>query len=295
MDKKTARWLTTLLALVLVGVTGCDDGRTTLPSDDTPQTRLVTLGGTVTEIVYSLGAGDQVVAVDQSSVYPEATEEKRRLNLFRDISAEAVLSFKPTKVVTTEAARPKEALEKIEKANVEVVRVSEAETVEGAKERITEIGRAIGRPKRARKMVRSLTSDLKQARSMAEDCESEPKTLFVYARGRGTLFVAGTDTSAATMIRMAGGQPVPTSFEDFQPLTPEAALEVDPDVVLMTTSGLKSIGGLKGLKEIKGVGQTSAIDAGRVRTMEDLKLLGFGPRLGQSIQELSRKLCQTGE
>ncbi len=244
------------------------------------KTRIVSLGGTVTEIVWALGAGDRVVAVDQSSVYPDETEELRTLDLFRTVSAEAVLSKEPTLVIATEGAKPDQAFERIEKAGIEVVRLTADESVEAAKARISKLGEVLGKQEEAEEVVASLDADLAKAKEAAESCKEPSKTLFMYARGRGTTFVAGKDTSAARMIALAGSTHVPSNVEGFKPMTAEAVLEANPDVVLMTDSGLKSMGGVEGLAGVKGLSETNAVEKERVVTMSDLELLGFGPRTG---------------
>ncbi|WP_168210510.1 heme/hemin ABC transporter substrate-binding protein [Persicimonas caeni] len=253
--------------------------------------RIVSLGGTVTEIVYALGAGDAVVAVDKSSVYPEATEELRTLDLFRTVSAEAVLSHEPTLVVATDAANPDGAFERIEKAGVKVLRLTADETVDAAKARISKLGEALGKEGAAKELLATLDAELAEAKSVAEACDKPAKALFMYARGRGTTFVAGKDTSASRMIELAGATHVPGNIEGFKPMTAEAVLEANPDTVLMTGSGLKSMGGVEGLRGVKGLSETAAVEEGRVVTMGDLELLGFGPRTGQAAAKLAKKLC----
>lgn len=291
-----------VLVLALVS-TGCDRDRSNEASPDSSasaasaeseengSTRIVSLGGTVTEIVYALGSGDDVVAVDASSVYPERTKEVRELDLFRDVSAEAVLSYDPTHVLATKEAKPPGAFERMEEAGVEVRRFASAETVESARARIRAVGDALGRSDEAAKLVEKLESDLEEAKKVASSCESPAETLFLYARGRGTTFVAGTGTSAERMIELAGSDHVPEAIEDFKPLAAEALVDTNPDVVLMTSSGLKSMGGISGLADVKGLSETPAITDERVVTMGDLELLGFGPRTGEVVAELSRSLC----
>lgn len=298
------RLLCVVVAVIATAMTsGCKEEATTTErapktdsepqaeSESEAQRRIVSLGGTVTEIVYALGAGDEVVAVDKSSVYPAATEELRTLDLFRKVSAEAILSHEPTLVVATDASKPDKAYERIEGAGVDVVRLTSEETVDAAKERIRKLGEELGKEDAAKDLVAALDSDLEAASEAVAACDNHAKTLFMYARGRGTTFVAGKATSAARMIELAGATHVPGNIEGFKPMTAEAVLEANPDTVLMTGSGLKSMGGVDGLRGVKGLNETSAVEAGRVVTMSDLELLGFGPRTGRAVATLAEKLC----
>jgi iron complex transport system substrate-binding protein len=263
---------------------------TTAPASDR---RIVTLGGTVTEIVYALGAGNHVVAVDKTSVYPPETERKRTLDLFRKTSAESVLSHDPDLVLATDAVKPPAALEKVRAADVEVVEVDSAETIDAAKARIRSVGEVLDRTEQADTLVEALENGVEEAQKGSVACSPAPKTLFVYARGKGTVFVAGKDTSAARMIELVGGEHVPESIEGFKPLTPEAVVDVSPDAILLTTRGLRSIGGVDGLSKLPGLSESAAVKEERVVAIDDLKLLGFGPRTGEALGELQSKLCSS--
>lgn len=264
-------------------------------ADEPEHEKIVTLGGTVTEVVYALGAGDRVVAVDKTSVYPPETEEKRKLDLFSKTSAESVLSYDPDLVIATDATEPPEALEKIEAADVRVETVESSESIEAAYKRITAIGKVLGLQEEAKTLNETLEEDVAEATKLAEQCEAAPKTLFVYARGKGTVFVSGGDTSAAKMIEKAGGEHVPDGIEGFKPLTPESVVDVSPDAIVLTTRGLQSLGGIDGLSKLPGIGESRAVKNERVIAIDDLELLGFGPRSGEALQTLSRKLCETEE
>ena len=97
------------------------------PAADT--SRIVTLGGSVTEIVYALGAGDQVVGVDASSVYPEAATEKPSVGYFRQLPAEGVLSLDPSLVLALEGTGPPTVLDQLRSAGVRVEVISDGEVV----------------------------------------------------------------------------------------------------------------------------------------------------------------------
>lgn len=76
----------------------------------------------------------------------------------------------------------------------------------------------------------------------------------------------------------------------FTPITSEALAEAAPDVILMTTSGLASVGGLGGLVDIPGIAQTPAGKDGRVITIEDSLLFSYGPRTHVALQFLIDQL-----
>ena len=83
--------------------------------------------------------------------------------------------------------------------------------------------------------------------------DAQLRVMFIYARAAGTLSVAGLNTGAHTMIVMAGGENAVTEYEDYRPLTAEAALAAAPDVILMFSSRLESLGGQEGLLDLPGI------------------------------------------
>jgi len=275
-----ARWVLLALLVPVSPVQG-------QPADTS---RIVTLGGAVTEIVYALGAGEQVVGVDASSVYPEAATEKPSVGYFRRLPAEGVLSLDPSLILALEGTGPPSVLDQLRSAGVRTELIADESSVEGAKEKIRQIAGLIGREARADTLIRQMEADLAEARALREEATTTPHVLFIYARGAGTMSVAGTGTSAEAMIELAGAENAITGFEGFKPMSAEAVVGAEPDVLLLLTRGLESIGGVDGLLDQPGIKLTPAGENRRIVTMDDLLMLGFGPRLGTAVKELTRKL-----
>jgi iron complex transport system substrate-binding protein len=259
--------------------------------DDT--SRVVSLGGSVTEIVFALGAQGSLVAVDTSSVYPpEAVAALPKVGYVRQLSAEGVLALEPSLIIATPSAGPPEVLEQLRDAGVTIVVVPDEDSIEGAKAKITTIGEIFGLSERAADLNRQIDLDVLEARLYldAVRAEAKPRVMFVYARGAGALSVSGTGTSAHAMIALAGGENAVSEYEGYRPLTAEAAVTAAPEVLLFLSRGLESVGGVNGLRELPGLALTPAYEAGRVVAFDDLYLLGFGPRVGQAVLELTQAL-----
>jgi iron complex transport system substrate-binding protein len=116
------------------------------------------------------------------------------------------------------------------------------------------------------------------------------KVLFIYARGAGSLMVAGKKTSVDAVISLSGAKNALTSFEDFKPLTAESLVLANPDIILMFNSGVQSLGGLNGLVQVQGLAQTNAGKNKRIIEMDGQLLTGFGPRLPLALKELIEKM-----
>lgn len=251
-----------------------------------PAPRLVSLSGPVSEIVCALGRQGQLVGVDVTSTYPAALEKLPKVGHSRNISAEGVLALRPTLVVgTTESLKPEVAAQ-LRSAGVAVQLFQQEFSVAGTQQLIKDVAAAFGATAQVPAVLGQLTADLAKVRKPA----GAPKVLFIYARGAGTLMVAGQGTSAEKIIQLAGGQNAAAGFTDFKPLTAEALVAANPDVLLLFDSGLASLGGKAGLANIPGVAQTTAGRTGRVVEMDGELLTGFGPRLGLAAAELARKL-----
>ncbi len=255
--------------------------------------RIVSLGGAVTEIVYALGAGERVVGVDASSSYPAEVNKLTKVAYHRRISAEGVLSLSPTLVIATTEAGPPEALQQLESAGVPVLILPHEPTVECAVTKIERIAAALDAKAVGTALIARMRQDLNQVKSAISAQENKAKVIFLYARGQGTLMVAGQDTGADTMIGLAGGVNAVQGYDGYKPLTSEAAVAAAPDVILLMDSGLESVGGRDGLGQLPGLNLTPAGRQGRVLSMDGLFLLGFGPRLGQAALALNQALYQT--
>lgn len=249
--------------------------------------RVVTLGGVITETAYALGAADQVLAVDASSFYPpEAQQEKPVLGYYRQLSAEPILAAGPSLVLGTDEVGPPEVVEQLRAAGVVTLLLPRETSVEGARALITSVGTALGRQAEAGGLVAALEADLARANDLLVSATSAPRVLFVLNPPGAPLLVSGSGTAADAMIALAGGTNASVGFPGYVPLSAEAVLAAAPDVILTTTSSLEALGGVEGLVSQPGLAQTPAAESGRIVALEDLYLLEFGPRTGQAVEEL---------
>ncbi len=278
-----------LVGVALVGVASAQPGVGDARGKYRDVSRVVSVGGSLTEIVYALGATNGLVGTDTSSGYPEAATRLPQVGYQRRLSAEGVLSLNPTLVLATDDAGPPAAIAQIQSAGVSVMVVPNARTPEGVKAKIRTIARALGREEKGEELARDLDADLLQAREFVAGARKKPRVLFIYARGQGTMMVSGSGTSADTMIQLAGAVNAVSGYENYKPLTAEAVVAAAPDVILMLSSGLDSIGGVDGLLKAPGVALTPAGQHRRIVAMDGLYLLGFGPRTGKAVLELARE------
>jgi iron complex transport system substrate-binding protein len=251
--------------------------------------RIVSVGGALTETLYALGAQADLVGVDTTSLYPDAVRALPRVGYARSLSAEGVLSLRPTLVVATEDAGPPAVLRQLEAARVPLAVLDGDHRIEGVLARTQRLADLSGRPGEGRALVASLQRDWQATRErIARLPAAAPRVLFVLSHTAGQARVAGRDTGADAMIRYAGAaNALGEAFGGYKPLTPEGAIAAAPDVILATDQGLAAAGGIDGLLRLPGLAQTPAGRARRVVALEALLLLGFGPRLPQATAALA--------
>jgi iron complex transport system substrate-binding protein len=255
-----------------------------------PPARVLALGGAVTETVYAIGAGDRLVAVDQTSVFPKPAERLPKLGYVRALGAEGMLSLAPDVVLASADAGPPAALAKLTQAGVTLLTLREVHTPDAALARVHDVGAALGRTAQADAMAAALSADLAQIRQDVAATQDRPRVLFLLSAGRGAPMGAGRNTAADAMIALAGGTNVLADMTQYRPLSAEAVLIAAPEVIVTTTDTLAAIGGIAGLRTLPGMATTPALLNNRVYAFDALFLLGFGPRLAQATHDLGRAL-----
>ena len=257
-------------------------------------TRLITLFGDLTEIVYALGVQEFLVARDTSSIYPAEAEELPNLGFAGGLNAEAILEFDPTLVLGTPMAGPPGVLEQLKQAGVEVLIIEDSNELDAPQIKIRIVGEALGIPQRAEELALDIEQRLEAVQAAAVT-EKPLRVLMVYIRRGGLQLVSGEGNKSQTIIEAAGAIDAATEagIVGWQPLTPEALVAANPDVYLVMDRGLAVVGGIEGLLEIPGMAQTKAGRNRHIVSMPDLYLLGFGPRLPEAIADLTQFLRET--
>ncbi len=255
--------------------------------------RIVPLNGDIAETIFTLGLSSRVVGVDTSALYPKQTVDKLpKIGYQRTLSAEGILSLRPTVVIGSTEAGPPQVLEQIRAAGVTVLVIPEIVTLNAGPRKLRLLGRALGVPKRGERLARQVEGQIATAKREAATATTRPRVAFLYVRGAPVQMIGGKNTRADTMIAAAGGRDAGSEIgiEGFRPITAEALVSAAPDVILVPTLGLQSVGGIEGLLRIPGVAQTPAGRNRRVLDYDDALLLGLGPRTGSALRRLVRGL-----
>ena len=259
-------------------------------SASTGPTRIVVAGGDLTEIVYALGAGDRIVGVDSTSRYPDNTQQKEQIGYVRRISAEGVLSLSPDLVLGAHDMGPPASVEQLRLSGVNVAVSPGKDTLAGVIQKIRFVGAHIGLENEARTLADRIEADLDKAIADAAAISKAKRVIFALAVGDSGVIVGGDDTGAAEIIRLAGGINAASGFSGYKPMSREAIMEAQPDIILMMNGRGEGHGGPAGILERTEFKLTPAARNKALITMDGMLLLGFGPRTPMAIAELSRAI-----
>ncbi|WP_328947214.1 ABC transporter substrate-binding protein [Streptomyces sp. NBC_00250] len=266
------------------------DGRTvTVTSTD----RIVPLSGSLSEIVFTLGLGRKVVARDITATFEQAGKLPV-VTRAHDVSAESVLSLKPTLVLAEGTTGPAEAIAQIRDAGIPLVVVKPAKALADVGTRIDAVAAALGVRESGAALGKRTQERIDAVRKEIPAREEKPRVAFLYVRGTAAVYLlGGAESGASSLLEAAGAIDAGKESgltKDFTPITSEALAKAAPDAILVMSKGLDSVGGIDGLVKIPGVAETPAGADRRVVTVDDGVLLNYGPRTDRVLKSLVGQL-----
>lgn len=279
-----------------VTVESCDGE--TVEITDTSRIIAVDLYGTLAETVFSLGLGENVVGRDTATGFPQAADLPLVTPSAHDLNAESILALDPSVVLTDTSIGPPEVQQQLRDAGIPVVFFDPARTLDRIPSQIRAVAAALGVPEAGEQLVDRTQGEIIQALALAPANDEPLRIAFLYTRGGMVQLLAGPGSGADAMIQAIGAVDVGTDLgldRPFTQITSEALIEAAPDVILMMTKGMDSIGGLDGVLTLPGVAQTPAGERLRVVDVDDSVLLSFGPRTGRTIESLARAIYRAAE
>lgn len=248
--------------------------------------RLVTVGGSVTEIVFALGYGDKVIARDITSFYPDAVNKLPSVGYMRALSPEGVLSVNPSAILLIKGSGPKETIDVLSKASVPLVSIPEGYDREALVAKIKAVGKALGADAKADELAAKVAADVDAAAAEAARIEEakRKRVLFVMTVQNGKIMAAGEHTAAHGIIALAGGINATSDFQGYKPLNDEAIINAKPDVILLMDTGAQPVSEADLLAN-PSVALTPAGRAKKVVRLGGSALL-FGPRTADAIRKV---------
>lgn len=249
--------------------------------------KIITIGGSISETVYALGKGELVIATDASTTFPPAVFKLPRVPYVRNLTSEGILSLGPTLILSSDDANPVSAVQQIRDAEVDMLLIEEEESLEGVINKLEIIGNILSEKEKANEIIEENKSNYALAKELRGTFPTKPTVMFVLAvRGGNSFMIGGKNTGASSMIELAGGKNAFDSFEGYKTATMESILAANPDFILVMQSRFEEIAA--GAKNTPGVNITTAVQKNQIIGMDGNLLLGFGPRFGSAILDLMK-------
>lgn len=247
--------------------------------------RIVIAGGSLTEIVFALGAGDEVVGVDKTSSYPEKVKQLPQIGYWKLLNIEGVLSLKPTLFITLNDVEPDNVIEKVSESKVDVLDLQRVPgTIELLYENITKIASKLNKQKEGELLINRIKTNLADIQTKIATHPQKTKVLSLMSMG-GTNSVAGKNTTIDALIAIAGGDNL-AKHNSFKSYTAESIIAINPEVIILNKYSIDQLGGLDKIATIPGITETAAFKNNRITIIDDSYLFGIGPRVDEAAKLL---------
>lgn len=251
--------------------------------------RIITLGSDITEMVYELDAQTQLIARDSTSLYPAAALSLPDIGYMQRLNIEGILSLHPTLVIASEFAKPTTVLAQLEKNGVKVINVAEQRSLNAIPEKIMTVAKAVGKVPQGQQQV----TRFKQQLTTVKTTPIDKKVLFLMSHGGIQLITAGQDTVADNIITLVGAKNIMSEFKGYRLLSLEGLASSQPDLIIMTKEGIKSLGGVDNVWKLKGLAITPAGKHKALLIVDDVRMLSFSlgtPEVMQQLRDALEKL-----
>jgi len=250
-------------------------------------TRLVSIGGSLTEIIFALGEEGKLVARDQTALYPEAVLALPDVGYMRQLAPEGVLSVSPSALLVIEGSGPPEALEVLSHAGVEYQTVPESFSAEGVLVKIRAVGQALGAVDKAEALAVDIEQQFADLAARTKAVTTPKRVLFILSTQGGKIQASGTGTAADGIIALAGAVNAIDEYSGYKALTEEAIIDAAPDVILMMDRGGDHAASDADLKANPAIALTAAGLDGAIYRLDGAFLLGFGPRTAAAANDVA--------
>lgn len=253
------------------------------------------VAGTLGTTVFALGLGDRLIGRDVSTGIPELADLPVVTHNGHELNAEAILDIDPDLILTDYGIGPLEVQLQLEESGIPVVILSDQRNRTTIAPQIREVAEVFGVPELGEQLADRVEADIAAVEArIALEVPSDPaerlRMAFLYMRGNAGVYSwlgkgSGADDLIASLrgVDVASELGIPAS----RPINAEGLVKSDPDLFLMMSHGLESVGGVTGLQEVPGVADTDAGRSGCVVDMVDYQVLSFGPQFPATLDALA--------
>lgn len=282
--------LAAALTATACGRFGNQDGK-----NDQQGQRIVCISKQYNEIIWALGAEQNIVAVDVSSTYPPEIKKVPTVGYHRALSAEGILAARPTMILHDNNIGPEHVVRQLQDLKIPMkVFETKGNTIDSTKMLIREMGAYFQKQQRAEELCQKLDADMARALENGKQYKDTLKVLVIHFGQATNMYLVVTKKSiAAKMIGWAGGKMAVEDSRGMKQLSAEVVAASDPDVILLTDFGYDRLGSVEKIKELPGVAGTKAAKNNRIYRVEEHDLIYLGPRTGENVLML-QKLIHSG-
>ncbi len=258
------------------------------------EVRVVCISKQYSEIIYALGAEEDIVAVDVSSTYPPEIKELPTIGYHRALSAEAILAMKPTMILEDNNIGPEHVVKQLQDLKIPMKQFGHYEnTIAGTDSLIREIGRYFDKKETAEKLCAKLDDDMTRALKNTDLFSFNPKVLVIHFGQANNIYLVMTKKSnAGQLIEWAGGTMAVDGERGMTQLSPEIVAQSDPDIILLTDFGYDRLGSTEQVASLPGISSTRAFQNNKIYRVEEHDMVYFGPRTGENVLKLQHLLHQ---
>ena len=254
--------------------------------------RIVCLSKHLTEMLFAIGKGHDIVACDLTSTYPDSAKLLTTVGYHRALNAEGIISVNPDLVIHSNDIGPANVIPQIEKAGLKVKVFGGANTYESAKLLLLELGKFFGAEAKADSVIKKMDADMQAVYAAQQQLKDSPTVMIIqYGQANNNFFVmSGRKGPGDKMIVLAGGRVAVYDAKGARQLSAEAVAKANPDIIIATDFGFDKMGGAENFKTLPGVGLTNAAKNNRIYRFEEHDIVYFGPRTGDNILKLMQLL-----
>lgn len=257
--------------------------------------RIVCISKQYTEIIYALGAQEDIVAVDISSTYPADAKKLPTVGYHRALSIEGIIAANPTLILHDNNIGPEHVMDQLKNLKIPMKTFMKGQTIDSTKMLIREMGAYFHKEHAADSLCAKLDADIKLAEEKAKEYTDSLKVLVVhFGQASNIYMVMTTQSTAGKMIGWAGASMAVTDTKGMRQISAEIVAQSDPDVILLTDFGYDRLGTPEKIRELPGVDGTRAAKDNRIYRIEEHDLVYLGPRTGENTIML-QKLIRQGE
>ncbi|UFS98158.1 heme/hemin ABC transporter substrate-binding protein [Nocardia huaxiensis] len=252
--------------------------------------------GTLAQTVYALGLGSKLVGKSNSAAFPAVQDVPTVSSGNGTMSVESVAALRPSILLTDTTTATPALRDQLKALGITTVYFDSQRTIDTVAPQIEAVGAALGVADAGKALAQRTRDEITAAVEAVPQQTNPPRIAFLYLRSSAITMIAGPGSGADTLITAIGGVDAGTASgitKDFLPITSEAMIAAAPDVILVMTDGLDSVGGVDGVEKIPGIAQTPAGKNRRVVDMADTVLLSFGPNTGRVLAALTKAVYGT--